>query len=164
MRRQSLLVLITLLSVMLFALGGCGESEPKPEVTTAFPDNSIVKYLSKDEGCQKLIADMQSGTIPTSCDVLYDEMGGRTSVVTEDSATISDLYNLFVQITVGEKTEESITDSYHHVIFTLQDGTKVEFSFESDIWCYGSGLEDRVKVEGTGPFWKKIKEMQNEEQ
>ena len=163
MRKKSLLVLLVVLSMMLFALAGCGKSEPKPEVTTDFPNNSIVKYLPEDKGCQKLIADMKDGKIPTSCDVLYDEMGGRASVVTEDPSTITELYNLFTQITVGEKTDESITDSYHHVIFTLQDGTKVAFSFESDIWCYGSGIEDRVKVNESGPFWKKVREMQDEE-
>ena len=162
MRKKTLLVSLVLLTISLLALGGCGQSEPKTEVATDFPNNSIVKYLPEDEDCQKLIADMQDGRIPTSCDVLYDEMGGRTSVVTEDPSTITELYNLFTQITVGEKTDESITDSYHHVIFTLQDGTKVAFSFESDIWCYGSGIEDRVKVNASGPFWKKVRKMQDE--
>lgn len=162
MRKGSLLVLLVILCITLFALGGCSQSESKTEVTTGLPNNSIVKYLPEDEGCQKLIANMQDGKIPTSCDVLYDEMGSRASVVTEDTSTITELYNLFIQITVGEKTDESITDSYHHVIFTLQDGTKVAFSFESDIWCYGSGVEDRVKVNASGPFWKKVREMQDE--
>lgn len=68
MRKKTLPVLLVILSIMMFALDGCGKSELKPEVTTASPDNSIVKYLSEDEDCQKLIADMKSGTIPTSCD------------------------------------------------------------------------------------------------
>lgn len=50
------------------------------------------------------------------------------------------------------------------MIFTLQDGTEVAFNFECDIWCYGNGLEDRVKVDGAGPFWKRVREMQDEEQ
>ncbi|MCQ2545045.1 MAG: hypothetical protein MJ144_01270 [Clostridia bacterium] len=41
-----LLVLIVVLSMMLLALDGCGQSEP---------NDSIVKYLPEDEGCQKLI-------------------------------------------------------------------------------------------------------------
>ena len=159
MKKESLLVLLVILIIMLFSSGGCSKSEPIHSVIIDSSNNSIVKYLSDDDGCQKLISDMQSGKIPTSCDVLYDHMGGRMNVVTEDATTIAELYNLFTQIKIVEKTDESITDSYHHVIFTLQDGTKVEFSFEDDIWCYGSGVEDRVKINGAGPFWKKVKEI-----
>ena len=163
MRKITILLLALILSL---GFTGCAikstqEETEKIKAGTA-SNESILNFIPDDEGCRKLIEDMEKGEIPISCDVLYDQMGSRPSVLVEDENTIIQLYNLFSQIHVGEKTNESVTDCYHYVLFELQDGTKVGFSFENDIWIYGND-DERVKVLDAEPFWKMVRSLQDAE-
>lgn len=154
-----------LIVLVFFALLLCActneNTEPTEDYPTGSSANSIVLFLKDDEKCQKLIDDMRSGNIPASVDVLYDQMGSRPVVTVTDSKTIAELYDKFTRITVGNKTNDSVTDSYHFVNFHLQDGTEVSFSFESNIWQCQDG--NRYNVENTGAFWKQVQELQDKE-
>ncbi|MBQ6395467.1 MAG: hypothetical protein IJH87_03900, partial [Atopobiaceae bacterium] len=83
-----------------------------------------------DDGTRQLVSDMESGRIPLSCNVLFDQGGGLPDVTITDPETITEIYELLSGVSVGLESPMSITDSYHHVIFTLQDGTTVGWGFE----------------------------------
>lgn len=113
-----------------------------------------------DEDTRRLVADVEAGRIPVSCNVLYDQMGGLPDVTITDEATILEIYALLSRIRVGDESMVSITDSYHHVVFTLQDGTTVGWGFE------GTGILVRGRtnydVTGSGPLWTRVRALQNE--
>ena len=146
---------------------GCKAAEPQatPTQPTAAADSPTpggTPLLEFDcgEDSARLVADMAAGSIPTTCDVLYDQMGTRPNVTVTDPATITHIYELVSDIVVTGESNMSITDSYHHVRFTLQDGSTVGYSFE------GEGLLscDRTNydVVGTAPLWDYVRELQEE--
>ena len=105
-----------------------------------------------------LIEDMNDGNIPQECNVLYDEMGSRPEVTVTDAETITDLYNRLALMSVGEKSDMSITDSYHHIRFTLQDGTTVGWNFEGkDLLNIGT---ENYDVKDEGNLWFAVRQLQ----
>ena len=123
------------------------------------PEGSILLFQN-DEGAAKLNADMAEGRIPTECRAMYDEMGARPEVVITDPETIKEVYNRLGHMTIGGETNESITDCYHYVVFTLQDGTTVGWSFEgTGILCWGPA---NYEVTYSGSLWSMVKQMQDE--
>ena len=111
-------------------------------------------------GSAQLIADMESGAMPTSCVVLYDQMGTRPAVTVEDAETITKVYGLLANVTVGAPSSSSITDCYHQVAFTLQDGSVVRFSFEGEHLL--SLDRENYEVFGGDPLWSFVREIQDE--
>ena len=119
----------TLLCIAVFiftiALVSCGKkkteeqtSESTATIESCTPEKSIL-WFQDNEGAKKIMEDMNNGNIPKECNVLYDEMGSRPEVTVTDAGTITDLYNRLALMSVGEKSNMSITDSYHHIRFTL---------------------------------------------
>lgn len=118
----------------------------------------LLTYLTDDEKVARLVQDMKDNNVPTECDVLYDQMGANPSVKLTDEYAIREIYDLVQGITVvKDKEVMPITDSYHHIWFTLQDGTKVGWTFE------GAGCLDRGKetlaVEGDEYLWGYVMQL-----
>lgn len=112
-----------------------------------------------DPGVSQLVADMEAGKVPSSCNVLFDQMGGLPDVEVTDPETVTAIYELVKGLTVEGPSNMSITDSYHHVIFTLQDGSKVGFQFEGAGNLVGE--ETNLVVLGDGPLWTFVRQLQN---
>lgn len=111
-------------------------------------------------GYEKLVEDMEAGLIPRSANVLYDQMGSRPDVDVTDEETIRRIYEGLCRIEVVGETDISVTDCYHHVVFTLQDGTKVRFAFESEeILDCGGGR--RYSVTGGSELWSLVRDLQD---
>ena len=135
------------------------ESSPGSTITIEFciPEKSILWFQDNEEA-KKLIEDMNDGNIPQECNVLYDEMGSRPEVTVTDAETITDLYNRLALMSVGEKSDMSITDSYHHIRFTLQDGTTVGWNFEGkDLLNIGT---ENYDVKDEGDLWFAVRQLQ----
>ena len=98
------------------------------------------------------------------CNVLYDTMGARPDVDVTDPAQITEIYGLLAQVTVDGETDMSITDSYHHVIFHLQDGQTVGFSFEGEdiLSKYRGTYPDNYQVSGAYPLWSAVRAIQDD--
>lgn len=157
------IIMIMALSMMMIS---CKSTEPAPAPTPSgtgsvignIPEGSILLFMD-DEGAAKLIKDMEEGNIPVSVHAMYDMMGSRPEVEFTDPEVIKDVYNCVGHIIVGDETEESITDCYHYVEFTLQDGTNVGWSFEgTGMLCWG---QKNYEVSNSGSLWKLVTEMQD---
>ena len=163
------IVMIMALSMIMMS---CKSTEPEPEPAPApapgsgtedvvgnIPEGSILLFMD-DEGAAKLIRDMEEGNIPVSVRAMYDQMGARPEVEITDPEVIRDVYNRVGHIIIGVESQESITDNYHYVVFTLQDGTTVGWSFEgTGLLCWG---QKNYEVSQSGSLWSLIKEMQDE--
>lgn len=113
-----------------------------------------------DESYAKLVADMEAGRTPANCNVLFDTMGARPDVDVTDPNEIAKVYELLALVEVNTYSNAMpVTDSYHHVIFTLQDGTKAGFGFEgAGVWTRG---RDSYPVYGDGALWAYVKQLQD---
>jgi len=112
------------------------------------------------ENADRLSSDMEAGTVPKECRVLYDEMGSRPEVILTDPDMIAQIYELLSDITVTGPSEYSITDCYHHVDFTLQDGTQTRFHFEGEELL--SFDRENFDVSGGDKLWAMIRSLQEE--
>ena len=152
-RKISACLMIAILALSSL-LAACGQ---KPA-----PAQESVPILSfqDDENTAKLVSDMEAGKLPTECYVMYDEMGSRPEVEVTDPEMLKEIYKRFSQMTVGAKTDTSVTDSYHYIIFILQDGTEVSWGFE------GIGLlirgQENYEVSDEGGLWEYVRRMQEE--
>ena len=162
------------LTIATGVMAGCGNPAPKDTqapTTTDAPTNTDEKvilptHLDKDsilrffqnDGTKQLLRDLDNGKVPTSCTVLYDQMGSLPSVTVGDEATIAELVGLVSQIRVLGPSNLGVTDSYHSVSFTLQDGTKVGFNFEGE----GNLVtkDQNYFVEGDDVLWSRVRELQ----
>lgn len=163
MMKKIFLIAIGMIAVL--ALASCGNgTEKATEQTTTQPAqitvNCAVTEFSLIENADKLAEDIKNGTIPSECNVLYDEMGARPEIILTNPEQIKEIYNLLSDITVTGKSDMSITDCYHHVVFKLQDGTFVRFNFE------GTELlsldRENYEVSGGQELWSLIRLMQEE--
>ena len=126
--------------------------------TTGIEGTPLLEYGKGN--CDQLVADMEAGRIPVEVSLLYDEEGGRPVVTVSDPETIKLVYELVSAIKVIEKSNTSITDSYHHFYFTLQDGSKAGFSFEgTGNICMG---KDNYFVVGDEALWAFVRQLQEE--
>ncbi len=142
--------------------GGPNDPEPKQNVGVfvSTPDDSILFFMANGESMQ-LMRDMADGRIPVSCNVLYDAMGSRPEVTVTDPDTIIELYNRLAQMTVGNMTTMSVTDAYHHIYFTLEDGTVVGWHFETEaLLCMGS---TNYEAYDNGNLWGLVQELQEQQ-
>lgn len=173
-KNGKILITAALTVCMLTAcgFGGKGSSKepsPQPNQTTvqqggsqksesAIPEDSIVNFHN-EKGFVKLQEDMKNGDIPIECNVLYDEEGSRPDVTVTDQETIRKIYGQLADITVGDKTGMSVTDSYHHITFRLRNDTYVSFYFEGDdLFCWG---EDNYTVSGSRNLWNTVRQLQD---
>ncbi len=140
---------------------------PQPSSDPTFDAESIAKALSRpgqnsilmlDDNTKALVRSLEAGKLPTSCQVLYDQMGALPSVEVTDQETIAEIVGLVGQVSVAGPSNVGITDNYHGVWFELEDGTKTSFNFE------GVGnlvrKDGNLFVEGDGPLWLRVRELQ----
>jgi len=123
------------------------------------PSDSVLLFTN-DAGIAKLVSDMDEGRVPTSCNVLYDMGGSRPDVEVTDPATIKQIYDALAQVTVNGPSNMSVTDSYHHVIFTLESGARVGLSFEGDGLLVGG--KTNFDVSNTRALWNIVKDLQDQ--
>ena len=115
-------------------------------------------------GGKKLKEDMEAGRIPVECNVLYDQMGSLPDVTVTDPATITKIYELLSEMTVGPESNMGVTDAYHHVYFKLQDGTYVGYSFETAALLSVGGSEYKnYETGGSMEVWRYVRELQDEQ-
>ena len=128
-------------------------------VSINLSDDSILMF-DGDAASAQLVEDMREGRTPASCTVLYDQMGARPSVTITDARTMREVYKKLARMYVEGESNMSITDSYHHVSFELQDGTKVSYGFE------GEGILVRGKksytVQDRSGLWPYVRELQEQ--
>lgn len=136
---------------------GASTASPAAPSLSQIETTSIL-HFQNDEGGAKLAADMEAGNIPTECNVLYDRMGALPDVTVTDPETITELYDLLSVVHVVGESNMSITDSYHHISFTLQDGTRVSYGFEGE----GNLVLGKTAyfVAGDGPLWSFVRQLQ----
>ena len=77
----------------------------------------------------------------------YEASG--SGFTTDDPEEIGQLWNAVNAITVGEKTDESVTDRYPQIVFCLTDGTRGGVRFEGKWLCIG---KDNYEVYGAEEF------------
>lgn len=124
---------------------------------SVFPEDSILNFQN-DKGFARLQSDMKNGDIPLECNVLYDQGGSRPDVTVTDQESIREIYDQLADITVGEKSSQSVTDSYHHVTFRLRNDTYVSFYFEGEnLFCWG---KDNYAVSGGSNLWNTVRKLQ----
>ena len=124
---------------------------------SVFPEDSILNFQN-DKGFARLQSDMKNGDIPLECNVLYDQGGSRPDVTVTDQESIREIYNQLADITVGDKSSQSVTDSYHHVTFRLRNDTYVSFYFEGEnLFCWG---KDNYAVSGGNNLWNTVRKLQ----
>ncbi len=134
--------------------------EPDGEMVTIVEGTPLIWFVDTDEVAQ-LRSDMNDGKIPTSCNVLYDQSGSLPDVTVTDPETIKEIYALLQEVFVPEGGRSmSVTDSYHHVIFTLQDGTKAGFNFEGIHNLYLDGKNYSVIYDDA--LWMYVRQLQDE--
>lgn len=122
-----------------------------------FPEDSILNFQN-DKAFARLQEDVNKGNVPVECNVLYDEGGSRPDVTVTDQDSIREIYNQLADITVGEKSSQSVTDSYHHITFRLRNDTYVSFYFEGeDLFCWG---KDNYTVSGGENLWNTVRKLQ----
>lgn len=135
--------------------------EPDEGLVTIVEGTPLIWFVDTDEVAQ-LRSDMNDGKIPASCNVLYDQSGTLPDVTVTDPDTIKSIYELVQDMVVPESGHAmSVTDSYHHVIFTLQDGTRAAFNFEGVHNLYWNGKNYPV-VNDDG-LWVLVRQLQDEQ-
>lgn len=126
------------------------------DTPTEFGENSLMNFDTR-ESTKKLVKSFEENNPPVSVYVMYDQMGALPSADSDDPVYIRSVYDALSNITVIKKSDMSITDSYHCVIFTFDDGTSSGFNFEGEgLLCIGN---DNYEISGSGPLWNIIKSL-----
>lgn len=133
------------------------DSSTPSKTQDEIPADSILLF-NNDKRAAKLKSDMDEGKVPSQCDALFDAMGSRPSVIVTDPETITELYRRLSQMTIGPASQMSVTDAYHRIAFTLQDGTKVGWNFETE--AYLCGTTTNYEAHDNADLWGYVSELQ----
>ena len=130
--------------------GGDLDDDGTPKIGEVIKGSNPIFVFDKSEGAKTLMTAFDEGTI-VSAEVLYDQMGANAPYQTTDQEEIRTIYKALKNITVKGKSDMSITDCYHYVFFTFEDGTSYGYRFEgTDLLCYGS---DNYDIAGGGDLF-----------
>ena len=147
-----------------FDVGGKGgdlDDDGTPKIGEVLEGSTPILVFDKSDGAKKLMTAFDKGTI-VSATVLYDEMGANAPYETTDQEEIRTIYKGLKNITVADKSEMSITDCYHFVAFTFEDGTSYGYRFEgTGLLVYGS---DNYDISGGGDLFGYMQEKCTSEQ
>ena len=125
--------------------GGDLDDDGTPKIGEVLKGSNPILVFDKSDGAKQLMTAFDEGTI-VSAEVLYDQMGANEPYQTTDQEEIRTIYKALKNITVTGKSDMSITDSYHYVFFTFEDGSSYGYRFEgTDLLCYG---EDNYDISG----------------
>ena len=135
--------------------GGDLDDDGTPKIGEVLKGESPILVFDKSDGAKQLMTAFDEGTI-VSATVLYDEMGANEPYETADQDEIRTIYKGLKNITVTEKSDTSITDAYHFVTFTFEDGSSYGYRFEgTGLLCYG---EDNYDISGGDGLFSFMKE------
>lgn len=125
--------------------GGDLDDDGTPKIGDVLKGSSPILVFDQSDGAKQLMTAFDEGTIE-SAEVLYDQMGSNTPYQTTDQNEIRTIYKALKNITVTGESEMSVTDSYHYVTFTFEDGSSYGYRFEgTDLLCYG---DDNYDISG----------------
>ncbi len=94
--------------------------------------------------------------------LMMSVIGAYTYRYRMDQEEIRTIYKGLKNITVADKSEMSITDCYHFVAFTFEDGTSYGYRFEgTGLLVYGS---DNYDISGGGDLFGYMQEKCTSEQ
>lgn len=146
--------------------GGDLDDENTPKVSDIVDGKTPIFMFDKSKEAKALMTAFDRGEI-VKVEILYDQGGANEPVESDNQDVIRQAYKALKNIVIVESTKETVTDCYHHVIFTLQDGSEVGYSFEGkDIIYYndGDGGNDdgNYKIEGSGELWKLYSQLVGE--
>lgn len=149
-------------------LSGGGQSgdlddEDTPGIGEVVKGNTPLLIFDKSESAKILMEAFDNGEI-AKVEILYDQAGANSSVESEDQAVIRQAYKALKNITVADTTDESVTDAYHHVYFTLETGAEIGYDFEGpDILVYhdGTAKGTNYDISGSQGLWKLYNKMCN---
>ena len=132
-------------------------NQPAGKEQTEIPEDSILNFQN-DSGFARLREDMEKGDVPIECSALYDQGGSRPEVKVTDQTVIRELYEELAKMTVGNKSDTSVTDSYHRITFRLRNDKYVTFNFEGeDLFCWQN---DNYTVTNGSSLWYHVRQLQ----
>lgn len=159
-----------------FSGDGGGDNDLNDDNTPGISDvidgkTPLLMYDKSREA--KLLMEAMEDDRVVSVNLLYDQGGGNGEAESSDPDVIRQAYKAMKNITVleDEEVNVAVTDSYHHVYFTLEDGSRIGYSFEGeDIILIPSGAEagssgstaEPHLIEGSGGLWKLYRELAEE--
>ena len=141
--------------------GGDLDDDGTPKIGDVLEGSTPILVFDKSDGAKQLMTAFDKGTI-VSATVLYDQMGANAPYETTNQDEIRTIYKAMKNITVGKKSNMSITDCYHFVYFTFEDGTSYGYNFEgTDLLCYGN---DNYDISGGSDLFTYMQEKCTSEQ
>lgn len=137
--------------------GGDLDDDGTPGIKDVVSGSTPILIFDKSAKAKALMKAFDEGEI-SKVDILYDQGGGNSSIESEDQAVIKKAYKALKNVVVLKPSMMSVTDSYHHIVFTLSDGTEVGYSFEGTgilVYSNSDSSEDNgnYSVEGSEGIW-----------
>ncbi|MGN0702752.1 MAG: hypothetical protein ACI4KL_06240 [Lentihominibacter sp.] len=148
-----------------------------PGISDVIDGRTPLLMYDKSREAKRLMEAMEDDRV-VSVNLLYDQGGGNEEIESSDPDVIRQAYKAMKNITVLEdEVNLSVTDSYHHVYFTMEDGSRAGYSFEGEdvilipsgaadgsddsagsVDSAGSALERRL-IEGSDGLWKLYRKL-----
>lgn len=147
--------------------GQTGDLDDKdtPKIQDVLKGDTPLLIFDKSEGAKALMNAYDNGKI-IRVNLLCDQGGGNPEIVSEDADVIRQAYKATKNITVQGKSNESVTDSYHHVYFTLEDGYEIGYYFEGEgilVYTEEKGHKARYSIAGSRALWELYRELSQSE-
>ena len=144
------------------------DDENTPEIKNVIEGETPLLIFDKRNCAKDMIKAFDEGRI-VKVEILYDQNGANMPVVSEDEKVIREAYKALKNIVVTGPTGESITDCYHRISFTTDEGENCNYSFEGkNILVYRGpdskqGESQNYEVKGTEEIWNIYKSLAGKE-
>lgn len=150
-----------------FSGDGGGDNDLNDDNTPGISDvidgkTPLLMYDKSREA--KLLMEAMEDDRVVSVNLLYDQGGGNEAIESSAPDVIRQAYKAMKNITVleDEEVNVAVTDSYHHVYFTLEDGSQIGYSFEGEEIIFihdGTVGGSPHLVSGSGELWSLYNEL-----
>lgn len=134
-----------------------------PGISDVLDGETPLLMFDKSREAKTLMEAMEEDRV-VSVNLLYDQGGGNPEMESSDPDIIKRAYKATKNITVrgDEEVNMSVTDAYHHVYFTLDDGSQIGYSFEGEKIIFihdGTAAGSPHLISGSRELWSLYREL-----
>ena len=146
--------------------GGDLDDEDTPKVSDIVDGKTPFFMFDKSQDAMALMTAFDRGEISKVL-LMFDPEGGNAPVESDDQDVIRQAYKALKNIVILEQTKEAGPECYHNLVFTLEDGSDVAYSFDgTGILCYddgdGGNEDGSYKIEGAEALQKLYSQLAGE--
>lgn len=155
MKKHLGMITLVLALLTLFGTAGCHKGVPETKPVPVTDDGQPFPILVKGEPLYLSLNDEHMASLkqelPAEVRIGIDQSGYLRTATLTDESEIKACLDVFLPITIGDRTDEEVTDNYNYISFSWTDGTSYSINLNLKSLDFHRHIYELDNFDG---FWK----------